>query len=61
MAMNDEDDDMLFSMLFTALTVMVVLFVVGGVGLIISTSYTQYSVSWPSFSSSWESVPSSLF
>jgi hypothetical protein len=33
--MNDEDDDMLFSMLFTALTVMVVLFVVGGVGLII--------------------------
>ena len=34
-SMNDEDDDMLFSMLFTALTVMVVLFVVGGVGLII--------------------------
>jgi len=33
--MNDEDDDMLFSMLFTALTVMVVLFVVGGVGLIV--------------------------
>jgi hypothetical protein len=33
--MNDEDEDMLFSMLFTALTVMVVLFVVGGVGLII--------------------------
>ena len=32
--MND-DDDMLFSMLFTALTVMVVLFVVGGVGLIV--------------------------
>ena len=29
--MSDEDDDMLF----TALTVMVVLFVVGGVGLII--------------------------
>ena len=33
--MNDEDEDMLFSMLFTALTVMVVLFVVGGVGLIV--------------------------
>ena len=33
--MNDEDDDMLVSMLFTALTAMVVLFVVGGVGLII--------------------------
>ena len=33
--MNDEDEDMLFSMLFTALTVIVVLFVVGGVGLII--------------------------
>ena len=33
-SMND-DDDMLFSMLFTALTVMVVLFVVGGVGLIV--------------------------
>jgi hypothetical protein len=32
--MNDEDD-MLVSMLFTALTVAVVLFVVGGVGLII--------------------------
>jgi hypothetical protein len=30
-----DDDDMLFSMLVTALTVMVVLFVVGGVGLII--------------------------
>jgi nitrate reductase NapE component len=33
--MNDEDDDMLFSMLFTALTVIVVTFVVGGVGLIV--------------------------
>ena len=33
--MNDEDEDMLFSMLFTALTVIVVLFVVGGVGLIV--------------------------
>jgi len=33
--MNDEDDDMLFSVLFVALTVAVVLFVVGGVGLII--------------------------
>ena len=33
--MNDEDEDMLFSMLFTALTVIAVLFVVGGVGLII--------------------------
>jgi hypothetical protein len=30
-----DDDDMLFSMLFTALTVAAVLFVVGGVGLII--------------------------
>jgi len=33
--MNDEDDDMLFSVLFVALTVAVVLFVVGGVGLIV--------------------------
>jgi hypothetical protein len=34
--MNDDDnEDMLFSMLFTALTVAAVLFVVGGVGLII--------------------------
>jgi len=33
--MNDEDDDMLVSMLFTALTVMVVLFVVSGIGLIV--------------------------
>jgi len=32
---DDETEDMLVSMLFTALTVMVVLFVVGGVGLII--------------------------
>lgn len=31
--MNDDDEDMLVSLLFTALTVMVVLFVVGGVGL----------------------------
>jgi hypothetical protein len=31
----DDDDDMLISMLFTALTVMVMLFVVGGVGLIV--------------------------
>ena len=30
-----DDDDILFSMLFTALTVMVVLFVVSGVGLIV--------------------------
>ena len=30
-----DDDDMLFSMLFTALTVAAVLFVVGGVGLIV--------------------------
>lgn len=33
--MNDEDEDMLVSLLFTALTVIVVLFVVGGVGLIV--------------------------
>jgi hypothetical protein len=33
--MNDDDEDMLVSMLFVGLTVMVVLFVVGGVGLII--------------------------
>ena len=33
--MNDEDEDMLVSLLFTVLTVMVVLFVVGGVGLIV--------------------------
>lgn len=33
--MNDEDDDMLVSMLFLGLTVAVVLFVMGGVGLII--------------------------
>jgi hypothetical protein len=32
--MSDEDD-MLVSMLFTALTVMVVLFVVSGIGLIV--------------------------
>jgi hypothetical protein len=33
--MTDDDEDMLVSMLFVGLTVMVVLFVVGGVGLII--------------------------
>ena len=33
--MNDEDEDMLVSMLFVGLTVLVVLFVMGGVGLII--------------------------
>ena len=33
--MTDEDDDMLFSVLFVALTVAVVLFVVRGVGLIV--------------------------
>jgi flagellar basal body-associated protein FliL len=33
--MNDEDDDMLFSVLFVALTVAVVLFAVAGVGRII--------------------------
>jgi len=33
--MNDDDEDMLVSLLFTALTVMVVLFVVGGVALIV--------------------------
>jgi hypothetical protein len=33
--MNDEDDDMLFSVLFVALTVAVVLFVVGGVGVVL--------------------------
>ena len=35
--MNDEDDneDMLVSLLFTALTVMVALFVVGGVGVVL--------------------------
>jgi len=32
---EDDDDDMLFSVLFVALTVAVVLFVVGGVGLIV--------------------------
>jgi hypothetical protein len=33
--MNDEDDDMLFSVLFVALTVAVVLFVVGGIGVVL--------------------------
>ena len=33
--MTDEDEDMLFSMLFTALAVSTVLFVVGGIGIII--------------------------
>lgn len=35
MQMNDEDDDMLFSVLFVALTVAVVLFVVGGIGVVL--------------------------
>jgi len=33
--MNDEDDDMIFSLLFVALTVAVVLFVVGGFGMVL--------------------------
>jgi hypothetical protein len=33
--MNDEDDDMIFSLLFVALTVAVVLFVVGGFGVVL--------------------------
>jgi hypothetical protein len=33
--MNDDDEDMLNSMFLAALTVIAVLFVVGGVGLII--------------------------
>ena len=35
--MNDDEDndDMLISLLFTALTVMVTLFVVGGVGVVL--------------------------
>lgn len=33
--MNDEDDDMLFSVLFVALTVAVVLFAVGGIGVVL--------------------------
>jgi hypothetical protein len=33
--MNDEDDDMIFSLLFVALTVAVVLFVVGGIGVVL--------------------------
>jgi hypothetical protein len=33
--MIDEDDDMLFSVLFVALTVAVVLFVVGGIGVVL--------------------------
>ena len=33
--MSDDDEDMLVSMLFVGLAVMVVLFVVGGVGLIV--------------------------
>jgi len=32
---GDDDDDMLFSMLYTALTVMVVLFVVSGIGVVL--------------------------
>ena len=38
--MNDEDDNMLFSVLFVALTVAVVLFVVGGIGLILWSLFT---------------------
>ena len=33
--MNDEDDDMIFSFVFVALTILAVTFVVGGVGLIV--------------------------
>jgi hypothetical protein len=33
--MNDEDEDMMFSFVFGALTIAVVLFVVGGVGLVV--------------------------
>jgi hypothetical protein len=38
--MNDEDDNMLFSLLFVALTVAVVLFVVGGIGLFLWSLFT---------------------
>jgi hypothetical protein len=38
--MNDEDDNMLFSVLFVALTVAVVLFVVGGIGLVLWSLFT---------------------
>lgn len=38
--MNDEDDNMLFSVLFVALTVAVVLFVVGGIGLVLWSFFT---------------------
>jgi hypothetical protein len=38
--MNDEDDSMLFSVLFVALTVAVVLFVVGGIGLVLWSLFT---------------------
>ena len=38
--MNDEDDNMLFSVLFVALTVAVVLFVVGSIGLILWSLFT---------------------
>ena len=38
--MNDEDDNMLFSLLFVALTVAVVLFVVGGIGLVLWSLFT---------------------
>ena len=34
-SMDDEDDDMIFSFLFVAITILAVTFVVGGVGLII--------------------------
>jgi|LauGreDrversion2_6_1035139.scaffolds.fasta_scaffold17086_5 hypothetical protein len=40
MQMNDEDDDMLFSVLFVALTVAVVLFVVGGIGVVLWSVFT---------------------
>ena len=38
--MNNEDDNMLFSVLFVALTVAVVLFVVGGIGLVLWSLFT---------------------
>ena len=38
--MNDEDDNMLFSVLFVALTVAVVLFVVGGVVSVLWSLFT---------------------
>lgn len=38
--MNDEDDDMLFSVLFVALTVAVVLFAVGGISVVLWSVFT---------------------